>query len=163
MAEPENTDPFKIDEHHLDREWITQAQFARRAGRAEADARHEHAQAKTRLDMCAAGLLLDIRRNPEKYGIAGKPTEAMVDATVILQPEHIQLTSALHAAKRMLDYRTADTTACVDRRKALERLVELLSISYYAEAEPRAATPVAREKMDARRRRSIREDSDNDG
>lgn len=148
-------DPFAIDPDRLDAEWLEMSRFARRAGAAEADARHAHAKIKTRLDVCEATLIVDIKRNPTKYGVE-KPTEKLVEALVVLSPEYQELVDKLHEAQRMLDLCRTDVTACVDRRKALERLVELLSINYFATAEPRAATGTARETMDARRRRAVR-------
>lgn len=159
MAERANTDPFVIDPGRLDAEWLEMARFARRAGVAEADARHAHSQARARLDVCEATLVVDIKRNPAKYGVE-KPTEKLVEALVVLAPEHQKLTDELFAAQRLLDLCRTDVTACVDRRKALERLVELLSINYFATAEPRAAAGPARDAMDSRRRRDVRTTDD---
>lgn len=157
-AEPAN--PFAIDTARLDREWVEQASHTRAAGRREADARHAHAQAKARLDVGAARMKLAIRQHPDRYSLREKPTVDEVESTLVMQRDYQELVDAVNVAKRDLDYAGADTNAFLDRRKALERLVELMALDYFSEKEPRAAGGVGREWAETARRRGVRADSD---
>lgn len=160
MPSDQPINPFTIDERRLDTEWLQQASHARDAGHREADARHEHAQAKARLEIAAAKIKLAIRRAPEKYDLPDKPNIDQVDCTLLMQKEYQDLLDEVNVSKRDLDYATADTNAFLDRRKALERLVELLSLNYGCDRAPVAPTPAARETIEGRRRRAVRGDSE---
>lgn len=135
MSEPQN--PFTIDDRRLDRECLDQAQRAREAGVREADARHAHAQAKAAFDVACARLQLAIRAAPVAYKLRDKPTKDEVDAAVILQPEYTTALLLVNETKYELDVATAETNAYVDRRKMIERRIELLSIEWHADKEPR--------------------------
>lgn len=155
-TETEPINPFVIDQNNLDDEWLTMAQHTRAAGRREADARHAHAQAKAKLDVTAARIKLLIRRNPDKYHLDTKPTIDQVDSTLLMEKEYQDAVEAVNLAKRDMDYASADTNAFLDRRKALERLVELLQLNYFSEKEPKAVSGASREWAENARRRSIR-------
>lgn len=136
MPTKDDDSPFDIDQNRLDREWISQPGKARAAGVREADARHVHAQAKAKLDVVASRLALTIRKTPGAYELRDKPTADEVEAAVTLQPGFQAALKELNEAKYALDVASADTTAYVDRRKALEGLVELLGMDYQSEREP---------------------------
>lgn len=154
--ESDDTNPFVIDHANLDKEWIRQATLSRAAGRREADAKHEHAQAKAALDVVCARLRIDIRERPELYGFKGKPTVDQVESALVLRPEYADAVREVNLAKRDADYANADTIAFIDRRKGLERLVELLALDYYAEKEPQALSRGAREQADRLQQRAAR-------
>lgn len=149
--------PFEIDQNDLDTEWRKQPQLSRAAGRREADARHAHAQAKANLSVVAARMALSIRRAPEKFNIREKPTVDEVNAALESTPEYQQAVADVDAAQLAWDYAKADTVAFVDRRKALENLVELMRLDYFSEQEPRALSGES-----ARRMRDPRRDSRTD-
>lgn len=130
--------PFDIDARRLDKMWIEQPKLARAAGVREADARHAHAQAKARLDVIGAQLTLEIRKNPGAHDLRDKPTTDEIAAAVTVDKRYQDALTALNRRKYELDVATADTTAFVDRRKALERLVELTALEFHSEREPRA-------------------------
>lgn len=146
-SDPSN--PFSIDPHDLDGEWLIQAKLTRKAGIREADARHDHAQAKARLDVLWGKLWREVLKNPELYDLAEgkKPTEDTIKATIAVQPSYIAAVDAVNDAKRDLDYCSSDTTAFIDRRKTLENLVDLVALEYYSTQEPQAKTPKAHEAM----------------
>lgn len=152
--------PFEIDPHALHVEWLRQAGLTREAGRREADARHVYAQAKARCEVVAARIKSLIRRSPGRYDLPDRPTIDQVESTLLVLPEYQQVLEEVNLAKRDLDYATADTVAYVDRRKALEGLVELLRLDYYSErGEPRPATAAGRElieEMAEEARRAVR-------
>ncbi len=144
MAGPAN--PFDIDPRALDREWRDQPGRARAAGVREADARHAQAQAQAALKVTFARLLLTIRRNPGSFDLRDKATVDEVEAAVIVHPDHIAAQARLDAAEYAVNVAKADTTAYVDRRKALEAQVDLLGMDYQSEREPVARTEEGRKK-----------------
>ncbi len=159
MPRRDENNPFVIDENDLDGEWIRQAQLTRKAGHAEADAKHDLNLANANMDVTEARLALKIRNDPGKYDLSDKPSIPEVKASVICQPEYQEATNRVIKARYEADIAEADVRAMVDRRKALERLVELLQINYYSEREPQAS-PEARQQMSERRKKSVRTGSD---
>ena len=153
----EDRDPFEIDLYNLDRELRDVARMTRQVGRQEADARHVYAQSKARLNIIRARLRFAIRRDPAKFGfITVKPSVDDVDAAIEMEKDYQEAQQAVDTAKLHLDYHTADVTAALDRRKALERLVDLLQLDYFSEKEPKAHTPAGRDRLENLRRRAIR-------
>lgn len=143
----DGTNPFEINPNNLDGEWIRQPGLSRAAGRREADARHAASQAKARLAVVGARLARSIRGAPEKFGLPDRPTIDAVAATVEVQPEYQQAVKDLDDAELAVAYAKADTTAFVDRRKALENLVELLRLDYFSEQEPKPLSGETRRRM----------------
>lgn len=147
MTEERPNNPFVIDQHRLDREWELQPGYSRKAGHRQAEAQHKYNQAKAKLEVTYARLLLAIRNDPEGHGLRAKPNEAEVQACVLMQEEHQAAQQDVIEAEYELGIAKADTVAiCHDRRKALEAAVELLSLDYICDKEP-TATPEARRKL----------------
>jgi hypothetical protein len=140
-------DPFQIDPHALHTELLRQPGLTRDAGTREADARHAHDQAKARLAVVTARLSLAVRRDPGRYHLRDRPNQDEIDAAVLLQSEHQEAVEAVADARYALDIHTAHGVAMVDRRKALEGLVRLLELDYYAEREPRVSA-ATRDEVD---------------
>jgi len=134
---------FTIDEGNLHGEWLKQPSLTRKAGVRVADAKHAVSQAKAAHAVALAEAARRIRRDPEKYGLKSKPAEDAIKSAAILDPDARAALDAVHDAEHALDVCEAESAAMSDRRRALERLVELLAIDYYA--EPRAKGPVGRE------------------
>ena len=157
-AEPDVHDPFEIDPRALDVEWRRQPGMARDAGRREAAAKEAyarakasstlaHARAKAHAEVTFARLRHDIASRPEAYGLKAKATKDDIDACVGIQQQVVDAGAAVLQAKYDADVAVAeaelemntaaaDVTAYVDRRKALERLVDLLSMDYHTGAAP---------------------------
>ncbi len=149
--------PFVIDEGDLGGEWLRQAQLMRQVGRTEADAKHESAMAKVNLEVVAARLTIAIRNNPGEYDLNDRPNKEQVEAAVTLQPEYQKAQKQYLEADHYAALCHADTTAMIDRRKALENRVELLKLNYYSEdAEPVARSPEGRQIAKTLRQKSTR-------
>lgn len=152
-----------IDVTRLDEEWLDQPRLTRRVCAAEADARHEWTKAKARLDVVSAELSLNVRRNPDVYDL-DKPTEKSIEATILLQPKYQAALEEVNDLKHALDLHTADVSATIDRRRALERSVDLAQMEYFG--EPKARSAATREldheakKEDARKPLRRREKAD---
>lgn len=152
----DDQDPFQIDPRDLGSEWIRQPRLMRAAGRREADARHDHAQAKARVGVVAARLRLKIRQDPGSYGLREKPTVDEIESCLELQKEYRNAVDEMNESKKDLDYAETDTVAFIDRRKALENLVELLGLEYRSEKEPSTRSASGREEAERRVRDAVR-------
>jgi len=103
--------------------------------------------AKERLDFVRAKLDAEIRNDPEKFGIT-KLTESAIQATIILQPEYQEAARAYNDAKYEYEVSQAAVRAIDQRKTALENLVKLLSVSYFAGPKtPRDLTKEALERQ----------------
>ncbi len=155
----EVVNPLDINEAALDREWLRQAQLSRAAGEREADARRVHDLAKAKLAVVHARLSLAARKNPGVFGLREKPNADEIDAAVIVHEEYQVVQNMLIEARHDLDLAAAYNVAMIDRRKALERLVELFALNYFSDQEPRASSDNIRDRVrDAERREARRQD-----
>ena len=136
MEIPEDEDErdslVEIDELQLDKEWIRQPRLFRKYAFAVADAKLAVANRKADLDLAKADLGLKIREDPETFGVK-KVTDASVGAAVIVQAEYRTALRRYNKAKHGLDMLMAVVEALEHRKKALENLVQLFSMNYFAE------------------------------
>lgn len=126
---------FAIDPDRLDEEWIAQPDFFHGYAVRAADARREFEEVKQEVEVIKAELDKDIRERPNKFDVE-KITEAVVSATVLLQPKYKAAVDKMNAARYQVDIMGAAVTACDHRKKALENLVFLHGQNYFA--SPRA-------------------------
>src|SRR5262245_12754659 len=99
----QNDNPFQINENRLDLELIEMPTRLRDAGIREADARHELAQAKAKLDVTKARILLAVRSNPGGFNLRSKPNEAEVEASVTLHKDVQRDVEEVNHARKLLD------------------------------------------------------------
>lgn len=122
---------IKIDHDSLDVEWLEQPELMLRYGRYQASCALELDKAKERLDVVRAELDKKIRANPEAYEIA-KVTETVVSNTIITQDEYMEAQSQALSAKFEFDIARAAVNAIHGRKDALENLVRLHGMQYFA-------------------------------
>ena len=120
-----------IDETALDVEWLQQANLMYKYARYQAETKKAMDEAKERLDFIRAKLEMDIRANPENYGLS-KVTESAIASTILLQPEYQEASKKYIEAKYENDVAVAAVRAIDQKKTALENLVKLLSVSYFA-------------------------------
>lgn len=125
---------FDIDKSRLDWEWEMQPKHFHEAAIKSAEARQELERAKARLDVAEADAKLDIRRFPEKYNLEKleRVTEDVVKSAVLLHPKYQQAVGDVDNAKHVADMFAASVSAWDMRKRALENLVELLKLDYWA-------------------------------
>lgn len=126
---------LQIDEHQLDIEWKNQPSLYYKAASKLADVRQRYDEAKAELDLCYAGLSLQIRDNPDIFEL-NKVTDKSVEACILTQKEYRMAQKELWDAKHKVDVFQARVTALDHRKKALENLVSLRLAEYFS--EPRA-------------------------
>ena len=120
-----------IDETALDVEWLQQADLMYKYARYQAETKKAMDEAKERLDFIKAKLEMDIRTNPESYGLS-KVTESAIASTILLQSEYQEASKKYIEAKYENDVAVAAVRAIDQKKTALENLVKLLSVSYFA-------------------------------
>lgn len=153
---------WAIDPNNLAEECAAQPGMTRAAGVREADARHARDQAKSRLDVVEAEIAHEVRKDPEKFGIEGSPTIPEVKSAVVRDRRYQTAVAELNGAERELQLAGADVRAHTDRRKMIERLVELLQLDYFSEREPRVSDPAVRDAATRTRRKAVRVGMDRD-
>lgn len=126
---------FDIDQNQLDVEWLKQPKLFFEYAAMLADARAEYEKEKADREVVKARLDLDIRSNPEDYDL-DKVTEGAITNVLATQESVITGNEAVLAAKHKLDRLQAAVEALDQRKKALENLVGLFGMNYFA--EPRA-------------------------
>lgn len=150
--------PFTIDETRLDDEWLAQPGMMRDAGERLADARHDAAKAKVRLKVTTAELSLAVRGDPEKYDLPKRPTNDAVEATVLTLPEWEKANAVVLAAEHLVDVLSAECSAVVDRRRALQGLTDLAGLNYFnLEPRSRAGRELHQEAAKNSARKPLRE------
>lgn len=120
-----------IDETSLDVEWLQQSDLMYKYARYQAETKKAMDEAKERLDFIRAKLEMDIRANPESYGLS-KVTESAIASTILLQPEYQEASKQYIEAKYENDVAAVAVRAIDQKKTALENLVKLLSVSYFA-------------------------------
>lgn len=145
-----------IDLDRLDEEWVRQPGLYYRYATRLADAQRKHAEAKAALEVAEAELSLQVRKAPEAFLGDVKPTEASVNAAVLLQPKYQKAKTAMIEAKHAVDVLEAAVWALDHKKKGLESAVQLQLANY--RSAPRATNGEQRQaveqmKDDARRRK----------
>lgn len=120
-----------IDETALDVEWLQQSHLMYKYVKYQADTKKAMDEAKEMLDFIRAKLEMDIRANPENYGLS-KVTESAIASSILLQPEYQESSKKYIEAKYENDVAVAAVRAIDQKKTALENLVKLLSVSYFA-------------------------------
>ena len=120
-----------IDETALDVEWLQQANLMYKYARYQAETKKAMDEAKERLDFIKAKVEMDIRATPENYGLS-KVTESATASTILLQPEYQEVSKKYIEARYENDMAAAAVRAIDQKKTALENLVKLLSVSYFA-------------------------------
>lgn len=119
----------EIDPDQLDREWRKQASLMVKYGEAKAKAQHELDLAKEALELLCAQKDVDFRESYE----GKKPTEAAIANMIMTDAEVQDARQALVEAKYRLGLMSAAVDGFQHRRAALENLVRLFGMQYYAE------------------------------
>lgn len=138
----EEFDP-RINPKRLDEEWLKQPgmMYAWAYNKAAADRAAD--EAKNKLKVVVAKLDRELRSSPAEFGLT-KATDAIIENALPEQPEYQVAYTAYLDAKYNADVHYAAVQALHQRKDALENLVRLHGMSYFA--EPRGEAARAAEK-----------------
>jgi len=137
-------DDVRIDSDALDVEWLKQADLMRKYAKHAADTKKEMDESKERLETGKAKIEMGIRQDPKAYGLE-KVTEGAIQSTIQLQQEYQKLNQDYINAKYENDVAVAVVRAIDQKKTALENLVKLLGVSYFA--GPQAPRDLTQEKL----------------
>jgi hypothetical protein len=142
-----------IDEYNLDLEWKKQPMLYLEMATELADAKGEHDAAKSEFEIVKAKLSMEIRSNPDSYGL-DKITESTVNNALVTQKNYAVAQSAVIKTKHKVDLLQAVVVALDHRKRALESLVSLHGQRYFS--EPIARTEEGQEAIDDMKKTAIR-------
>ena len=141
-----------IDPLRLDEEWLDQPKQLHRMAEEAADGRKDVDHAKLKLDIVDAELARAVRKTPEMFGI-DKVTETTISTAVTVQPAHKEAVEELNDARHRLGIAQAAVDALEHRKRALEKLVDLHGMSYFAEP---SASSEHKDEVETTTKRRIR-------
>ena len=136
-----------IDLNNLEREWVEHVSKVREFTERSAETKRKEAEAKATMELAEATLLRDIRSNPDKFGLAPKPTEGAIKNCVLYQKRYKDAERAYIQAKYDNDLVDAAVKTLDHRKRALENLVSLWSQGYFATPREKKANGVPRSKV----------------
>ena len=122
---------IEIDEKALDIEWLNQPRLFLKYAQYAAFCKQKVDSFKERLDVQAATLDKEIRLDPDKFALA-KITESTVQNTIISHPDYRKKMREYIDAKYELELAGAAVRAFDQRKGALENMVKLHGMSYFA-------------------------------
>lgn len=122
---------MEIDPSALDVEWLGQPTLMAKYTKHSAEMKRQADMAKERLNLVQAELDSKIRTSPEEYGIA-KVTENSLKAALLQQKEYQDATQEYIDASFEENVAKGVVQAVADRRSALENLVRLHGMQYFA-------------------------------
>lgn len=121
----------EIDAMCLDREWVEHPDRYHERALKAAEAKKRKEEAEDKLKVVRAECAKDVREHPHKYNLS-KPTVDAVDCEVELHPAYREAAKALIQAKYEYEVYAADVSAMDHRKRALEKLVDLLLADYFS-------------------------------
>ena len=122
---------MRIDEDALDIEWLEQPTLMLKYAQHAALLRSNFDKSKEKLEFVKAKIDKDIRSNPEKYGLE-KITDKVVENTTVLQNEYKSALIEFQDLKFENDVASGVIKAVEARKDALENLVRLHGLQYFA-------------------------------
>lgn len=127
--EPESV--FQIRGHRLDEDWLSQPDTVYEYCTRLADAKKLLNEAKSDLEVVEAETDRDVRLHPSRFGI-DKLSENRVKNAVILTPQYKKANKEVIHRQHEVDVLQAAVTALEHKKRALENLVHLHSMSYFS-------------------------------
>ena len=122
---------LKIDVDALDVEWADQPSLMLRYTKVAAEARMELDKAKEDLGTVKAEIDLQIREDPESFGIA-KVTESAIQSAIILDDGFNKANEKCLQLAYEFEMAQGAVRAVDQRKQALENLVKLHGLQYFA-------------------------------
>jgi hypothetical protein len=151
---------LQIDEYNLDIEWKNQPTAYFDMATKLAEAKAELDISKTEFDVLKAKISMDVRSNPDSYGL-DKLTESTVSNAVVCQEEYIITYERINKAKHKVDLLQAAVVALDHKKKALENLVSLHGQKYFSEPHANHDTSEVLDDMTKTRIRTMRNQTSN--
>lgn len=121
-----------IDRSRLDEEWVKQPDLVDEYVRLLPDAKLKVNTLEAKLKLVEAELRHEIRSDLVTFGLRGKPTKDEIDAAVVMHDRYKEAVRRLNQAKHRVDVINAALKTLDNRKAALEDLVKLFGMGYFA-------------------------------
>lgn len=152
LLDPNN---FVIDEHNLEKEWVKQPQLIYQLSNEIATIQYKIDSLKLKMVIHESELSVDIRANPEKYGL-DKVTEKAIENIITNDEKRKKMEATLIEYQLNLSMLKGAYTALEHKKKALENLVHLLTIDYFAQPTVKTDNEILNELKKQNRSRLAR-------
>jgi len=131
MSDVNYSADIEIDETALDVEWLNQPKRMLQYCHISAEAQRRTSLAKERREVVKARLILEIQKDPEKFGLS-KTTKDMIEAVVLTHPDYLAASEDYINAEYEQNIAIGTVRAFEQRKSALENLVRLHASQYFA-------------------------------
>jgi len=148
-------DEISIDIDQLEVELLTLPELYSKYALKAAEEKARVDRLKNRLDLKYAELFVDIKQNPEQYGL-DKATEATIQATIQKQPDYRRLQKQYLSAKENLETYKVAMQAIEQKKHAIENLIKLMSMEYFSPTGDIDLSGLKR-RYEQKRRKIVRE------
>lgn len=121
-----------VNQYELDKEWVHQPLLMITYGQNEARAKLASDMSKERVEVIRASLSKNIRENPQAYDLS-KVTETAIENNIQVSEEYLDAVQKMLDARYEYELARAATTAIATKKEALENLVKLYGMQYFAD------------------------------
>ena len=121
---------IKIDPFALDTECLDQGRKVLEMADLYSIAVEDRDRAKLRVEVIHAQEALRVRKNPSEYGLKDKPSDAVVNSVVTIQPRYIRARQRLIRLNRDCEMLKPGVDGFKDRSIQIGRLINLLLSGY---------------------------------
>jgi hypothetical protein len=121
---------IQIDPYALDEECLEQGRKIIRVAELYSKAVQDRDRAKLSLEVITANLTLKIKKEYQTYGFDSKPSDAMANAAVMIQPKYIRARHKFIDLNRDCELLKPGIEAFKDRSIQIGRLINLVLTGY---------------------------------
>lgn len=122
---------FQIDLGRLEEAWIQHVTDYHACAVELEEARSDHERAKADLELVVAELNIEVRRNPDSFGVE-KVTEKVVESLVIRDSRYKKAQESLFTARDKVGIHQVAVNTLEHKKKALENVVQLWLGNYFS-------------------------------
>ena len=132
MKQIDKIEALAIDPHNLDEEWLTLPQLFNSASNELDSFMEARDFASDDYDKLSSEKFIDIKTNPEDFGLDGKPNDSIVKAMVDLDEHVIRAKKHLAYLKRRVKKAENLQRSIELKKKSLEGMVRLFISQYFS-------------------------------
>lgn len=136
-----------IDEDDIVAEWMRQPRLVGKFIKEQAEAKDAHERAKSKFELVKAELDLAMRIDPESYDLP-KVTESVIESARVTQDEYKEAHEAVINGKYRVDLIQGVVSGLDHKKRALEKIVDMIGMEFYAPPKAKGAGKEAMEDLE---------------
>jgi len=161
------SEDVKVDKFGLDVEWENLPKLYTKWSEKLVDQENLKDRLKSRLELKYAELDIDIRTNPNNYGLGDSFPERVIKSTIFKNKDYNEIQEELLQTQRNIRVLKVAVKGIKDKGRAVDRLTKLYLKNYYVEGKEKGqeevdATRQAQSALDASMRLISRKKKDGD-